>query len=358
MTKKRKIIDSHAHIYMHVQERFKFIFDEAASFGIEEVGLQSLASYSAGSEAENLDIFHIKNNPLSVKIRAFPSLHEFGKFAEIPYEKQIEEIFALNPDGIKFLQMKPNVRKVIGKGLCDESYDKTLSLIAERGLPITLHCADPETFWDITKVTPSAVEKGWFYGGEGYLTFEEHHEETLRMLDKHRDLKVILAHFFFLDESYDEACRVLETYPNVYFDLTPHGRIYKSFSNNTELWRNFIIKYQDRIIFGTDADNEREYNRNIYNTMLDSFECEGGKYVFPGFYRGEEANSLMLPESVIEKICYKNFVSVAGDEPKVTDNSKLLDSTERALYLIKDDPECSVQANRLAGYLRGEFGWL
>ena len=354
----RRIVDSHVHIYMNVQERLKLMFDEAKSFGIDEMALQSLASYCEGTEAENLDIFHIKNNPAGVKIRAFPSLHEFGQFSRIPYEKQLEKIFALNPDGIKFLQMKPNVRRAIGKGLCDKSYDKALSLIEERGTPITLHCADPETFWDATKVTPSAIKQGWFYGDGTYLGFDELHEETLKMLDKHPRLKVILAHFFFLDESYDEACRVLEKYPNVYFDLTPHGRIYQSLSKDPTLWREFFVRYQDRIIFGTDADNAREYNRNIYKTICWSLSCEGGSYIFPGFCKGEVGKSLMLDDEIIGKIVEKNFLSLAGNEPTVTDNGILLDFTERVYALIKDDAALKEQSERLAGYLRGEFRWL
>jgi hypothetical protein len=50
-----------------------------------------------------------------------------------------------------------------------------------------------------------------------------------------------------------ELCaETLDKFPNVYIDISMGGglkRYMRYFDENPELWRNFILKYQDRIFW-------------------------------------------------------------------------------------------------------------
>ena len=121
---------------------------------------------------------------------------------------------------------------------------------------------------------PHQIERGWCYAGKGFESYEDLHRETLELLDKHPKLNAILAHFFFLSDDMAEAERIMEKYPNVYFDITPGTEMYENFAKYTDSWREFFIKYQERIIFGTDADDGSylENADDLYR-MIDGVPC-------------------------------------------------------------------------------------
>ncbi len=344
MILERHVVDSHVHIVPYNEEKLAKMLAEMREVGVCDLTVQSLASHFKYDETQNLAAFVLKRDCKDIALRVFASLHECDTYADIPYEKQAEALLEMGADGFKFIQMKPDVRKHIGKGICHESYDKVLSLFEERGTPVTLHTADPDTFWDINRVHPNAVKRGWFYGDGSFLSYREHYDEVFRMLDKHPRLNIILAHFFFLDENYEEAVRVMEKYPRVRFDLTPHPRMFKSFSANVDLWREFFIKYQDRIIFGTDADNERESNARIYQTVYYSLTHSQKEFPMPAYYKKDTMRTLDLPREVVDKIVYKNFIGLVGEEPAPLKTELLNAAAERMLRDIseKEDKEQAV----------------
>ena len=218
-----------------------------------------------------------------------------------------------------------------------------------------MHVADPDTDWDINKVTPSAIKNGWFYGTDDYMPYKEYYRETYEMLDKHPRLNVILAHFFFLDEDYDKAVRVMEKYPCVCLDLTPHGRMFQSFTRDIDLWREFFIKYQDRIILGSDADNMRCSNGGIYDNILALIHSPKAEFVAPPlyrpFYKGQ-MKTLSLPADVARKITRENFLRLAGAEPKPVNIPLIVSGAEKMLDKTKDMPEYEKAAEWLREFIR------
>ena len=328
----RPIADSHVHIDRPFDEKkLAEMLEEMREVGVCDLAAQSLAAHFKYDIAQNLAVFALKRDCKDITVRAFASLHERDIYSDIPYEKQAEALLDMGADGFKFIQMKPDVRKHIGKGICHESYDKVLSLFEERGTPMTLHTADPDSFWDINRVNPNAVKRGWYYGDGSYLSYNEHYEEVFRMLDKHKRLNITLAHFFFLDENHEEAVRVMEKYPNVRFDLTPHPRMYQSFSKDPELWREFFIKYSDRIIFGTDSNNERESNKRIYQTVYYALTHSEKEFLMPAYYMQDMMKTLDLPEQLVDRITYKNYLSLVGESPAPLNESLIGIAAKRLL---------------------------
>jgi predicted TIM-barrel fold metal-dependent hydrolase len=132
------------------------------------------------------------------------------------------------------------------------------------------------------------------------------------------EVTFILAHYCrsaSLKNPQLELCaETLDKFPNVYIDISMGGglkRYMRYFDENTELWRNFILKYQDRIFWGTDMilDNEDFKNAQwIYKRILaDLLILSQEKYQSP-FYQEDKTfhKGLNLPKDVLKKILYLN----------------------------------------------------
>ncbi len=142
------------------------------------------------------------------------------------------------------------------------------------------------------------------------VKFWEAHNAWERVLDRHPKLKVVNAHMldhFNSDEQLDYLMYILETYPNVNVDL---GARFQQFNRmDRDKLRNFIIKYADRILFGTDIGGqpaEGKY-RQVAESYYRAFQLlETDKVVKGGFFGRTETKGLALPTDVLEKIYYKN----------------------------------------------------
>ena len=100
----------------------------------------------------------------------------------------------------------------------------------------------------------------------------------------------------------DRASKYLEKWPSVNFDVTPGMEMYVNFSKRPDEWRDFFIKYQNRILFGTDNgySGVSLYGISFVRKFLetnDEFENDGV------LYRG-----LKLPIEVLNNIYFNNFM--------------------------------------------------
>ena len=326
--------DLHIHLEQYDQETIFSMLDTIASCGVTHGALQALCKYSI---LENLAALYTKLHYNRMQIYAFGSLHQFDRFGDIPYEKQAEKLLDLGMDGMKFLDMKPDFRKRLGKGLNHPSYDRMFSLLEERQVPVLIHSGDPETFWDPDKVTEYQKKAGWYYGDGSFLPCEEIYAEVFAMLDKHPRLQVTLAHFFFLSEKPEEAVRVMETYPHVRFDLTPGGEMYLGFSKDIDFWHDFFVRYRERILFGTDANTHKGSRNAILNTFIRSALAHDKTEFTADCYGPMTIRGLALDEETTDRILYGNFASFAG-ERKPVHPDHLRHAAEVMLDAVKSDP--------------------
>ena len=260
--------DTHVHIKYEENDKTIAMFDEIKSKGVTDIAIQALVKFEDYGILQNIAALNYKMTYKGLKIRAFGNIDDIGPFKHVPYERQAEALLDMGCDGIKMLNQKPDTRKRFGKGINHNSYDAMFSLLEERGTPVLIHSGDPEDNWDITKVSPNAVARGWFYGDGTFLTPEEIYAEDFEMLDKHPNLNVTFAHFFFLSNKLEEAIRVFEKYPNVKFDLTPGGEMFYGFSKDIDAWHDFFEKYSDRILFGTDSFPLKDCNGQLNDLVL------------------------------------------------------------------------------------------
>jgi predicted TIM-barrel fold metal-dependent hydrolase len=202
----------------------------------------------------------------------------------------------------------------------------------ELGMPVLIHTADPlECFekMDYNNLRYQMIKPEWIYseslGVEGY---ERLISELLNVVKDHPNTNFVSAHFSNMSRRLNQLAEIFDTYPNFYVDPSARCQIVGRF--NTPAIYDFFIKYQDRIVFGTDsncyarensteetlaersaflADFFRRYWAFFETSRVDIYEPYG-REKYESWLR---LTGLNLPKEVLEKIYYKNAKKLLPD---------------------------------------------
>lgn len=237
---------------------------------------------------------------------------------------QIPALKAQGFDGLKLIEGKPQVRKLLPYRLDGPLYAEVWEVLEQEQFPVVFHVNDPDEFWD--DCPNWARELGWNYSDGSYPSKEDLYAEVDNILARHPRLKITFAHFYFLSRDLERAARFLDAHPTVGFDLAPHIDMYRDFSRDPAAARVFFIRYQDRILYGTDTDTRtlvrgRDGLRLMQSIplLIRSFLETDGKFAMPG---GELYHGIGLPQEVLGKIYASNFERIYGKPPVLLNGSK------------------------------------
>ena len=330
----KRLADGHIHATTLEPEKVSKLLDTMAGVGVTNTTILSLCAYKGHEIAENISHLWWKSKYDKMCLKVYGSVHEFDLYASIPYEVQAEKLLALGCDGFKFIHMKPDARKDLGKGVNHPSYDKMFSLCEERGIPVLLHSGDPENFWGSGESqTEEEKAAGWTYDNS-FLSCEGHYDEVFEMLDKHPKLNLTIAHFFFLSNQRERAAAIFEKYPNVKFDLTPGWEMYVNFSKDIDAWHDFFEKYSDRILFGTDSGDYKSNAADLNKLVYSAITHDTTEFPMPAF-PGKVIKGLGLSQEAVDNICYNNYVKYTGEEPVPVDMAEVRKCAEKMYADIK-----------------------
>jgi predicted TIM-barrel fold metal-dependent hydrolase len=222
-------------------------------------------------------------------------------------------------DGLKLIEGKPQVRKLLPYPLDGPLYAGMWLALEQEQLPVIFHVADPDEFWDKALCPDWAKASGWDYSDGSYPSKADLYSEVDAILRRHPDLKIIFAHFYFLSNDLERLAGFLDAHPAVCVDLAPHIGMYHDFSQQAAQARQFFIHYQDRIVYGSDIDTRTLARGQAGYRLVQSFlhlirSCleRNGEFSLPG---GLVYQGLDLPLEVLEKIYASNFKRVFGVSP-------------------------------------------
>ena len=147
-----------------------------------------------------------------------------------------------------------------------------------------------------------------------YPTYDDQINARDHLLAMHPDLIFVGCHLGSLEWNVDELAKRLDKYPNMAVDMA--ARIchlqYQSARDRKKV-RDFCIKYQDRLLYGTDLSDEgagtvEELSDQIHETWLEDWKyfTTDEKMTAPSF-RGE-FEGLQLPKEVVRKIYSENAI--------------------------------------------------
>lgn len=329
----KNFADVHIHISDMDFGKCEEYLDLLADLDVTDATLQSLSYHSAAS---NLISLYWKSSYKKIRLSAFGMPHHLDLYKDIPFEIQAKTLLDMGCDGIK-LMFNPVMRKKLGYGINAVRYDKMFTYLEDNDVPVLIHVNDPEEYWIPRELSETDKQRGWGYFEEGFLSKQKIYDETFEMLDRHPRLRVTFAHFFFLSNFIDEATRVMETYPNVNFDLTPGWEMYLGFSKDIDAWQAFFEKYSDRIIYGTDCNNYKDINPQIHQLVRMGISHDKTEFIMPA-YRALPIKGLDLSEETLDKIIHKNYDRFVG-EPKPVDMSAVCAAAHRVILDIGESEE-------------------
>ncbi len=336
-----KIIDSHLHIegiYNENGIHFLHGFDEyKQTKGIKSLNVAALPSGKRDVANNIMCAFYKLVNPDDF-------IHGGLVYTEYPAKKpakegmtpleQYNELMEIGFDGIKMLEGKPQLHKLVGLPLCDDYFDEFFSAIEKDGTHLLFHVNDPEEFWDPAFATDDLRSRGWFYGDGDYASNEEVYRQIYAFLEKHPNLCVTFAHFFFYSKNPKKLEELFAKYPNTCVDLTPGWEMYVSFSENPEYYGEFFRKYSQRVLLGTDStfpypsDDMKWLCDRVYR-YLATDDTVKSFYDLP-------IKGINLPKEHKENIIFRNFERRVGTEPKKINKEALKRYIEKYKHLIKE----------------------
>jgi predicted TIM-barrel fold metal-dependent hydrolase len=252
------------------------------------------------------------------------------KLPKVNWSNYISSLIQMGYDGVGEMGSKP-VLRTKHKPLNGNYYLGFWKACESLDFPVLCHVADPEEFWDKNLIPEWAKNRGWTYYKENYPTKEELYNEIECVLKVHPNLRIVLAHFYFMSANLERASSFLELYKNANFDLSLGIELMYNISRRRDDWRDFFIKHQDRIFFGTDIGTWHTFDNAISRIWLVRNFLESAEE----FYVPTESNNLLtrykkpfiglkLPKSVLKKIYNENFQRLWGKKNnKISFNNRI-----------------------------------
>ncbi len=176
--------------------------------------------------------------------------------------KQLDEDLKAGAVGLKiFKDLGMFVRKANGERLPvdDPELDEVWETCARHNVPVLIHIAEPPAFFEPLDYTNERWLELALYSDRRHqsgVRFEQLMTERNNMIRKHPNTKFILAHFGWHANDLVRAGKLLDQYPNVYYDV---AAVLYDFGRQPRASHEFFVKYQDRILFGKDSYQPDEY---------------------------------------------------------------------------------------------------
>ncbi len=193
------------------------------------------------------------------------------------------------------------------------AFGPVFDMISSQNRTLMAHLGEPRSSWQ--PLNPADPHYGYYKGSPDwhmYLHPERPSYESIiaardRMLAAHPKLRVIGCHLGSMEHDVDEIAKRLDLYPN--FAVDTAARVVNLMIQPRDKVRAFLIKYQDRVLWGTDlmeltwADPaaalkrwEATYDHDWkYFATAETFD-----------FGGKKIQGLALPPEVLRKIFHGN----------------------------------------------------
>lgn len=213
--------------------------------------------------------------------------------------------------GLKFwkntsLVLKDSKNKYIR--IDDERLKVIWETAAELDLPVLIHIADPIAFFKPIDRFNERYEEllehpDWSFCNPELYSFENLMEMQENLLESNPKTTFIIAHGGSYTENLGFVGKCLDKYPNMYIDIAE--RI-SEFGRQPYTSRKFFNKYEDRILFGTDATplhTNYPINYRFLETWDEYFDYSTARIPPQGRWK---IYGIGLEDKVLEKIYHLN----------------------------------------------------
>jgi predicted TIM-barrel fold metal-dependent hydrolase len=200
----------------------------------------------------------------------------------------------------------------------DQRFDPMWEACAALNLPVAIHIADPVAFFRPTDRFNERFEElhhhpDWSFHGRDFPSFDELLAARDRVFARHPRTTWIALHVGHHAEDLDEVARSLDRFPNMRVEL---GARIGELGRQPRAARRFFERYQDRIMFGTDAvphgteTPQQLFGDELYEIYYRFLETEDEYFDYapaPVPPQGRwRIYGLGLPDAVLKKVYHDN----------------------------------------------------
>lgn len=250
----------------------------------------------------------------------------WSKAADTDYSKAQADLIAdahkRGAKGLKVLKtlglyLRENVTTGKLVRIDDRRFDAMWDAVASFNMPVAIHSSDPLAFflpidrfnerWEELNAHPN-----WSFHGRDFPTNREVQEARRNVMRRHPKTQFVCLHVAESEDlQYVSEC--LDSHPNMHVEIA--ARIGELGRQPRTAYR-FIEKYQDRIMFGTDAipggtdTPQQVFNDHLYEIYYRFLETEDEYFDYapaPTPPQGRwRIYGLGLPEPILRKIYFEN----------------------------------------------------
>lgn len=197
----------------------------------------------------------------------------------------------------------------------DPKFEPIYKDIGRHGKTLMAHLAEPDVAWG----PPDPSDPSWSYYQENpqWFLYNKPGIPSKRQILKARDhvlaenpdLRVVGVHLGSMEKDLDNIAAHLDRYPN--FAVDTAARMEYLMIAPPEKVRAFLIKYHDRVLYGTDLDLIA--TANMEQSLNDWKSTYARDWNFlatdqPFDYEGKKIRGLKLPTAVLQNIFHNNAV--------------------------------------------------
>ncbi|MEX2592447.1 MAG: amidohydrolase family protein [Anditalea sp.] len=254
-------------VHVHLRKEFDTLFIEQAEE--DNFGLLNVSVYtSSGTPPEEQEAFSVQ------LLKAFPDRIAYATaFSLENYNSKEweEETIAYLRNSFSQGAIGVKVWKNIGMELQDEKgllvmidnprFDPILDFMVEQDITLIGHLGEPKNTWLPLEDMTVQGDRDYFsenpqyhmYRHPEYPSYEEQIQARDRMLEKHPNLRFVGAHLGSLEWNVDELAKRLDKYPLMAVDMAERiSHLQHQAVTDWQRVHDFLIKYQDRLLYGTD----------------------------------------------------------------------------------------------------------
>lgn len=310
-----------------VTEEWKYkgpIFDAHTHIGEPDTLDKMLEIEDEFGVAAQIGIVHSKDGFQAAK-KQYPKRFVFAKYlslsdiAHYNVNPVIDEISRTKEEGYLLAKtwFGPRWRDYIEDVPIDfridsPKLDPVFQALEDNELPLLIHVADPDTYFELH-----------YQDASKYGTKEDNLSQLEAVLERHPRLAFQIPHFGSQPEIHrlSNLASWLDRFPNVILDTASSRWMARELSKDVQKAREFLLKYSDRVLFGTDLSANRgdtEYfgARYIAQRILWETKVQGEPLPFedPDTKNsgGTFINGLDLPLSVLRQLYWENAIRVYG----------------------------------------------
>ncbi len=251
----------------------------------------------------------------------------YSRFKEADYPQlqaqAIETAHRNGARGLKILKtlgiyLRENITSGSLVKIDDPRFDPMWDICGQLNLPVAMHISDPVAFFTPTDRFNERYEElsnhpDWSFYGKDFPSNAELLDARNRVIARHPKTHFVTLHFGNFSENLQNVADNLDRFPNMSVDMAARvGEL----GRQPVTSRKFFDKYQDRILFATDATpHGDEFPQQVFNDQLyeiyyrfletndEYFDYAPAKIPPQGRWK---IYGIGLPDSILKKVYFEN----------------------------------------------------